>query len=48
MIPKVNTALSVLNKGIEQEVMIVSGKDPFYDQNQFIGTKIFEKAGVQG
>ena len=47
MIPKVNTALSVLNKGIEQ-VMIVSGKDPFYDQSQFIGTKFLKKAGVQG
>ena len=47
MIPKVNTALSVLHKGIE-EVMIVSGKDPFYDQNQFIGTKFLNKAGVQG
>lgn len=47
MIPKVNTALSVLNQGIE-EVMIVSGKDRFYDQNQFIGTKFLKKAGVQG
>ncbi len=47
MIPKVNTAISVLHKGIE-EVMIVSGKDPFYDQNQFIGTKFLNKAGVQG
>jgi acetylglutamate kinase len=38
MIPKVNTALSVLKKGIH-EVMIVSGKDSFYKNEQFIGTK---------
>lgn len=47
MIPKVKTALSVLNKGIE-EVMIVSGKDRFYDQNQFIGTKFLKRERVQG
>lgn len=47
MIPKVNTALSVLKTGIE-EVMIVSGKDRFYDQNQFIGTKFLKKEKVQG
>ena len=47
MIPKVNTALSVLHKGIK-EVMIVSGKNPFYEKNQFIGTKFLDKAGVQG
>lgn len=38
MIPKVKTALSVLNKGIN-EVMIVSGKECFYNNEQFIGTK---------
>ena len=45
MIPKVNTAISVLNKGID-EVMIVSGKERFYDQNQFIGTKFLKKEGI--
>jgi acetylglutamate kinase len=45
MIPKVNTALSVLNKGIE-EVMIVSGKDQFYQGGQFIGTKFLQEEGV--
>jgi acetylglutamate kinase len=45
MIPKVNTAISVLNKGID-EVMIVSGKERFYDQNQFIGTKFLRKERV--
>ncbi|AZV41678.1 acetylglutamate kinase [Peribacillus asahii] len=46
MIPKVNTALSVLNKGIK-EVMIVSGKEAFYEHNQFIGTKFSQKERVQ-
>ncbi|CAH0226000.1 Acetylglutamate kinase [Peribacillus sp. Bi96] len=45
MIPKVTTALSVLNKGVE-EVMIVSGKDPFYEGGQFIGTKFLQEEGV--
>ncbi|MDM5224149.1 acetylglutamate kinase [Peribacillus sp. NJ11] len=45
MIPKVNTALSVLNKGVE-EVMIVSGKDHFYQGGQFIGTKFLQEEGV--
>lgn len=45
MIPKVNTALSVLNKGVEK-VMIVSGKDHFYENGQFIGTKFLQEEGV--
>ncbi|MDM5213772.1 acetylglutamate kinase [Peribacillus sp. NJ4] len=45
MIPKVNTALSVLNKGVE-EVMIVSGKDHFFQGGQFIGTKFLQEEGV--
>ncbi|MFY0779932.1 acetylglutamate kinase [Peribacillus simplex] len=45
MIPKVNTALSVLKKGVE-EVMIVSGKDHFYQGGQFIGTKFLQEEGV--
>lgn len=42
MIPKVETALTVLHTGIE-EVMIVSGKDCFYEKQQFIGTKFLKK-----
>lgn len=45
MIPKVNTALSVLTKGVK-EVMIVSGKEIFYENGQFIGTKFLQKEGV--
>ncbi|PEJ36883.1 acetylglutamate kinase [Peribacillus butanolivorans] len=45
MIPKVNTALSVLNKGVEK-AMIVSGKDRFYENGQFIGTKFLQEEGV--
>ncbi len=45
MIPKVNTALSVLNKGVG-EVMIISGKDDFYAAEQFIGTKFLQEEGV--
>lgn len=46
MIPKVKTALSVLNTGIE-EVMIVSGKDCFYDNSEFIGTKFMQEGVLQ-
>lgn len=45
MIPKVNTALTVLDKGVE-EVMIVSGKDLFYTNEKFIGTKFLQEEGV--
>ncbi|MDQ0217545.1 acetylglutamate kinase [Peribacillus cavernae] len=45
MIPKVNTALSVLNKGIN-EVMIVSGKERFFNNGQFIGTKLVSEEEV--
>ncbi|MCK1992870.1 acetylglutamate kinase [Peribacillus muralis] len=45
MIPKVHTALSVLDKGVG-EVMIVSGKDQFYQAGQFIGTKFLQEEGV--
>ncbi len=45
MIPKVTTALSVLEKSIP-EVMIVSGKSCFYDNNDFIGTKFVTQEGV--
>ncbi|WP_110929072.1 acetylglutamate kinase [Bacillus massiliglaciei] len=42
MIPKVRTALNVLEKGVE-EVMIVSGKSSFYMDGEFIGTKFLKK-----
>jgi len=45
MIPKVKTALSVLEKGIN-EVMIVSGKDCFFNNEQFIGTKFVSEEEV--
>lgn len=42
MIPKVKTALKVLDTGIEQ-VRIVSGKELFFDKGKWIGTSFFEK-----
>ncbi|RFU64146.1 acetylglutamate kinase [Peribacillus glennii] len=45
MIPKVKTALSVLNKGIN-EVLIVSGKESFFNNGQFIGTKFVTEQEV--
>ena len=44
MIPKVTTALSVLNKG-SNDVMIVSGKERFFQNQQFIGTKFYKEEG---
>lgn len=45
MIPKVKTALSVLHKGTK-EVMIVSGSEPFYEAQQFIGTRFVQEEAV--
>lgn len=39
MIPKVQSALSAINKGLDK-VMIVSGKKTFFDGQSWIGTKI--------
>ncbi|MCM3586130.1 acetylglutamate kinase [Mesobacillus maritimus] len=47
MIPKVESALSVLTEGMNQ-VMIVSGKKAFYHQGGWEGTAITNKAGVVG
>lgn len=44
MIPKVTTALSVLNTG-SNEVMIVSGKECFFQDHHFIGTKFYKEEG---
>lgn len=42
MIPKVQSALAALEKGISS-VMIVSGKSAFYQQGKWLGTKILRK-----
>ncbi|MBM4764230.1 acetylglutamate kinase [Bacillus sp. B15-48] len=45
MIPKVESAVSVLEKGIDK-VMIASGKKAFYDDGQWMGTVITNKERV--
>ncbi|WP_019240471.1 MULTISPECIES: acetylglutamate kinase [Bacillus] len=45
MIPKVRTALQVLQTGIDQ-VRIVSGKDSFFKNSKWIGTSFLEKVRV--
>lgn len=45
MIPKVNSAIAALNKGL-QSTMIVSGKSAIYQDNQFLGTEICKKERV--
>jgi acetylglutamate kinase len=45
MIPKVESAVSVLEKGIDK-VMIVSGTKTFYQGGAWSGTSIIGKAGV--
>ncbi len=42
MIPKVNTAMDVLQTGIEQ-VRIVSGKETFFNRGSWIGTTFHQK-----
>ncbi|MDZ5470321.1 acetylglutamate kinase [Bacillus sp. 31A1R] len=42
MIPKVQSALAALEKGISS-VMVVSGNSPFYQQGKWLGTKIKRK-----
>lgn len=42
MIPKVQSALATVEKGVES-VMIVSGKTPFYNNGAWHGTSIFKK-----
>lgn len=46
MIPKVESAISVLNTGINQ-VMIVSGKNAFYQNGEWAGTAITNKERVK-
>jgi acetylglutamate kinase len=45
MIPKVKTALTALEKGIE-EVMIISGKAGFYKNQNMIGTKFITEKEI--
>ncbi|NRG43626.1 acetylglutamate kinase [Bacillus sp. CRN 9] len=45
MIPKVLSAVSALEHGL-QSVMIVSGKNEFYDGSKWIGTKIKKRTEV--
>ncbi|WP_077211170.1 acetylglutamate kinase [Bacillus dakarensis] len=45
MIPKVNSSLSAIEKGIES-VRIVSGKKIFFQEEKWYGTQIFEKERV--
>jgi acetylglutamate kinase len=42
MIPKVQSALAAVEKGVES-VMIVSGKNPFYTKGNWNGTSIYKK-----
>lgn len=45
MIPKVQSALNAVEKGIES-VMIVSGKKPFYENGKWNGTRIYDKEPI--
>ncbi|RFU68045.1 acetylglutamate kinase [Peribacillus saganii] len=44
MIPKVKTALAVLDQGVN-DVMIVSGTERFFKDGEFIGTKFVKEEG---
>ncbi len=45
MIPKVTSALNLINKGLNS-VMIVSGKEKFYEEGKWIGTNVSAKKEV--
>lgn len=45
MIPKVTSALKTISKGLNS-VMIVSGKEKFYEEGKWIGTNISAKKEV--
>ncbi|WP_313800638.1 acetylglutamate kinase [Cytobacillus sp.] len=45
MIPKVRSAVDVIEKGLKS-VRIVSGKEVFFNQSQWIGTEIIAKEGI--
>lgn len=45
MIPKVQSALNTVEKGVES-VMIVSGKKPFFEDGKWNGTRIYHKETI--
>ena len=45
MIPKVQSAIKALEKGVES-VMIVSGKKPFFEDGKWNGTRIYRKEQI--
>ncbi|WP_102271841.1 acetylglutamate kinase [Cytobacillus massiliigabonensis] len=45
MIPKVRSAVNAIEKGLKS-VRIVSGKEVFFSQSQWIGTEIIAKEGI--
>lgn len=45
MIPKVQSAINAVEKGVES-VMIVSGKKPFFEKGQWTGTRIYHKEPI--
>lgn len=45
MIPKVKSAIAAIQKGMES-VMIVAGKNRFFNNNEWNGTKIYKKERV--
>ncbi|MCM3724714.1 acetylglutamate kinase [Neobacillus cucumis] len=45
MIPKVQSALNAVEEGVES-VMIVSGKNTFYENDQWRGTRIYQKEPI--
>jgi acetylglutamate kinase len=45
MIPKVQSALNAVEKGVES-VMIVSGKKPFFENGKWHGTRIYHKEPI--
>ena len=45
MVPKVTSAIAALESGLNS-VMIISGKSPFFNGQELIGTKIVVKEGI--
>lgn len=45
MIPKVQSALTVVETGVER-VMIVSGKKPFFEKGKWHGTRFYDKEPI--
>jgi acetylglutamate kinase len=45
MIPKVQSAIKAVEKGVES-VMIVSGKKPFFENGKWNGTRIYREEQI--